>query len=186
MNVGTSIYKKKDSHLVYVDGKIYAGMHYLVDMWGICNEESTNKINDLLLRAARAAKATVLYQHAYHFGEGLGISAIALLAESHISVHTWPEKSYAAFDIFMCGKTDPNLSLNLLKKLRFSSKNIYQCWGNKKTPLSAPRGLRAHRVLLRAPLLHRRDRSHHHRRNDPVRVFMDFECEISSKNLRFS
>ena len=48
MNVGTSIYKKKDSHLVYVDGKIYAGMHYLVDMWGICNEESTNKINDLL------------------------------------------------------------------------------------------------------------------------------------------
>ena len=81
----------------------------------ICNEESTNKINDLLLRAARAAKATVLYQHAYHFGEGLGISAIALLAESHISVHTWPEKSYAAFDIFMCGKIDPNLSLNLLK-----------------------------------------------------------------------
>jgi len=115
MNVGTSIYKNKNSHLVYVDGKIYAGMHYLVDMWGICNEESTNKINDLLLRAARAAKATVLYQHAYHFGEGLGISAIALLAESHISVHTWPEKSYAAFDIFMCGKTDPNLSLNLLK-----------------------------------------------------------------------
>ena len=115
MDVDTNIYERKDDHFAHVDGKIYAGIHYLVDMWGIVNEEDTKKVNDLLLRAAKSARAEVLYQHAYHFGDGQGISAIALLAESHISVHTWPEKNYAAFDIFMCGKTDPDLSLNLLK-----------------------------------------------------------------------
>mgnify|MGYP001365521579 CR=1 FL=1 len=115
MDLDSSIYEKKDNHFVYVNGKMYAGLHYLVDMWGIKNEDNTQKINDLLLRAAEAANATVLYQHSHHFGDGQGISAFAVLAESHISVHTWPEKNYAAFDIFMCGKTDPDMSLKLLE-----------------------------------------------------------------------
>ena len=40
------------------------------------------------------------------FGDGLGVTGVALLAESHITVHTWPERHYAAFDVFMCGACD--------------------------------------------------------------------------------
>ena len=45
-----------------------------------------------------------------------GVSGVAVLAESHISIHTWPEKSYAALDIFVCGENaDPDLALNHIK-----------------------------------------------------------------------
>lgn len=43
----------------------------------------------------------------HHFGEGHGYTGVVILAESHISVHTWPEKGYAAIDAFMCGNCDP-------------------------------------------------------------------------------
>ena len=49
------------------------------------------------------------------FEEGGGISGVAVLAESHISVHTWPEKGYAAFDVFMCGDAQPRKALDVFK-----------------------------------------------------------------------
>ncbi len=107
--------KISDDHFVVSNGKIFAGHHYLIDMWNVNIRDNIKYINDLLFRASEAANATVLHQHAHHFGHNMGISAIAVLAESHISVHTWPERNYIAFDIFMCGNTDPDLSLNLLK-----------------------------------------------------------------------
>ena len=103
-------------HFVKYKGMIFAGHHYLIDMWDVNIRDNVNYINGLLFRASKAANATVLHQHAHHFGDNMGISAIAILAESHISVHTWPERNYVAFDIFMCGNTDPDLTLNLLKK----------------------------------------------------------------------
>ncbi len=57
---------------------------------------------EALRRAAKAACATLL-QTTYHRFEPHGVTALALLAESHISVHTWPEKGYAACDVFTCG-----------------------------------------------------------------------------------
>ena len=59
---------------------------------------------------------SVLQINIHHFGEGQGVSGVAILAESHISIHTWPERNFAAFDIFMCGNTNPESSLNFLKK----------------------------------------------------------------------
>ena len=56
-----------------------------------------------LNRAAKFAKATVLNLISNKF-EPQGVTAIALLAESHISVHTWPESNYSAVDIFTCGQ----------------------------------------------------------------------------------
>lgn len=53
--------------------------------------------------AARAAKATLLGEIAHRFTPQ-GVTALGLLAESHISVHTWPELGYAAADIFTCGE----------------------------------------------------------------------------------
>jgi len=53
----------------------------------------------------------------HHFGRGRGVTGVALLAESHISIHTWPERRYAALDIFMCGQgTSPQRALKALRE----------------------------------------------------------------------
>ena len=54
--------------------------------------------------------------HFHRFGKEQGISGVAVLAESHISVHTWPERNYVAFDIFMCGDTSPEIGAEHLIK----------------------------------------------------------------------
>lgn len=110
-------------HFVEENGKIFAGHHYLIDMWDCLYLEDKKKIEDLLIRAAKVAGATVLQIKVHHFGEGQGVSGVAILAESHISIHTWPERNFAAFDIFMCGSTNPDLSLNFLKK-EFNAKKV--------------------------------------------------------------
>lgn len=59
-------------------------------------------IQEALAQAAKLAKSTLLSQTAHRF-EPQGVTALCLLAESHISVHTWPELGYAAADVFTCG-----------------------------------------------------------------------------------
>ena len=110
-------------HFVEENGCLYAGNHYLIDMWGCLFLENDKKIKELLISAAKVAGATILHAHTHHFGEGQGVSGVVVLAESHISVHTWPERNFVAFDIFMCGNTDPDLSLELLKN-RFKPNKI--------------------------------------------------------------
>jgi S-adenosylmethionine decarboxylase len=66
--------------------------------------------------AVQAAGATLLHIHMHHFTPNGGISGVAVLAESHISVHTWPERRYAAFDVFMCGDARPELAVEVLKE----------------------------------------------------------------------
>ena len=51
----------------------------------------------------------------HHFSPNGGVSGVVVLAESHISIHTWPERDFAAIDLFMCGACDPHLSLPVLK-----------------------------------------------------------------------
>ena len=68
----------------------------------------------ILNRAAKLANATVLNLISNKF-EPQGVTAIALLAESHISIHTWPESNYSAVDIFTCGtKMLPELASQYL------------------------------------------------------------------------
>ena len=108
--------KLKDDHFVKVNGELFAGHHYLIDMWEVNKLDDKNRINDLLLKSAKAARATVLHIHSHHFGNGQGISGIAILAESHISIHTWPERDYAALDVFMCGQVSPLAAVSVLRK----------------------------------------------------------------------
>jgi S-adenosylmethionine decarboxylase len=61
--------------------------------------------------------ARVLFSHFHAFGEGQGVTGVVLLAESHITIHTWPECGFAAADIFMCGSAQPELALALIKRL---------------------------------------------------------------------
>ena len=79
--------------------------HLLLELYR-CDYEKLNDESFLrctLTRAAKLAKATVLNLISNKF-EPQGVTAIALLAESHISIHTWPESNYSAVDIFTCGK----------------------------------------------------------------------------------
>ena len=47
----------------------------------------------------------------------MGVSGVTVLSESHISIHTWPERNFASLDIFMCGNCDPQAALDYLKKI---------------------------------------------------------------------
>tara|TARA_B000000609_G_scaffold149020_1_gene133193 strand:+ start:256 stop:690 length:435 start_codon:yes stop_codon:yes gene_type:complete len=79
--------------------------HLLLELYR-CDYEKLNDESFLrctLNRAAKLAKATVLNLISNKF-EPQGVTAIALLAESHISIHTWPESNYSAVDIFTCGQ----------------------------------------------------------------------------------
>ncbi len=82
----------------------YDGKHVLADF-----AECAGALDDLpliertLREAAEIAGATVLDCRLHHFGDGAGVTGVALLAESHISIHTWPEHGYAAIDLFLCG-----------------------------------------------------------------------------------
>ena len=88
---------------------IHQSKHLLLELYR-CDCEKLNDESFLrctLNRAAKLANATVLNLISNKF-EPQGVTAIALLAESHISIHTWPESNYSAVDIFTCGQ---NLSL---------------------------------------------------------------------------
>ena len=79
--------------------------HLLLELYR-CDYEKLNDESFLrctLTRASKLAKATVLNLISNKF-EPQGVTAIALLAESHISIHTWPESNYSAIDIFTCGQ----------------------------------------------------------------------------------
>jgi S-adenosylmethionine decarboxylase len=66
--------------------------------------------------AITACGATMLSIDLHEFSPNGGISGAAILKESHISIHTWPEYEYAAMDIFVCGTIDPNKAIPVLKK----------------------------------------------------------------------
>lgn len=83
----------------------YDGRHLLADLRGCTGLDNAGLIETALRQAARAAGATLLDLSLHHFGPGQGVTGVALLAESHISIHSWPEHGYAAIDIFMCGRT---------------------------------------------------------------------------------
>ncbi|MYM80487.1 adenosylmethionine decarboxylase [Duganella sp. FT50W] len=95
-----------------------SGQHVLADLNGISAEKLSNcaALETLLRGAADAAGAQVLFSHFHAFGEGQGVTGVVLLAESHITIHTWPECGFAAADIFMCGNSQPELALALIKK----------------------------------------------------------------------
>jgi len=79
------------------------GQHLLIECRGQHSKLQSDDLNTLMNDAANAGRANVLASHFHEFGGHGGITGVLLLAESHITVHTWPEIHYAAFDIFMCG-----------------------------------------------------------------------------------
>jgi S-adenosylmethionine decarboxylase len=103
-------------YFVERDGVKFAGTHLLIEMWDAKNLGDMAVADQALRDAAEAAGATLLHIHLHHFGPNAGLSGVAVLAESHISIHTWPERGYAAMDIFMCGACDPYKSIPVLRR----------------------------------------------------------------------
>lgn len=98
------------------DGVRYAGTHLLVDLWGASNLDNQKLIEKALKECIRVSGATLLHIHLHEFQENGGVSGVAVLAESHISIHTWPERAYAAIDIFMCGACEPHKAIPVLRR----------------------------------------------------------------------
>jgi S-adenosylmethionine decarboxylase len=100
------------------------GKHVLIEALGPISQQSCDEIETLLLAAADAAGATVVNSHLHPFGEGYGVSGALILAESHISIHTWPEHGYASLDIYMCGDCDPMVAANFIASQSCVEKTI--------------------------------------------------------------
>jgi S-adenosylmethionine decarboxylase len=99
-----------------IDPPAIAGQHWLVEFHGAQRLTDAAFIEQSLRDAALAGHATLLSIQLHQFGGHAGIAGVALLAESHISIHTWPERGYAAIDIFMCGaRASPERALEALR-----------------------------------------------------------------------
>ncbi len=92
------------------------GRQLVIDAWG-CKEMNNEKsVRDFLEESVKACKAKLLSTEIHRFSPH-GISGIAVIAESHISIHTWPEYGYAAIDVFTCGEdVDPYNALAVIKR----------------------------------------------------------------------
>lgn len=78
-------------------------LHLIADIAARTGLSDLGLIERMLREAAAAARVTVLDVRLHHFGAGQGVTGVAILAELHISIHTWPEAGLAAVDIFVCG-----------------------------------------------------------------------------------
>ena len=102
--------------LEHREDKTYIGTHIVSDMWGCQTKLNAEYLRELLINAAHASNARILDSSVYQF-EPEGETALLLLAESHISAHTWPEYDYIAIDIFTCGHNmKPDLAIDYLEK----------------------------------------------------------------------
>jgi len=78
--------------------------------------DDTEAIRSIMLNAAIAANATIV-DHCFHKFSPIGVSGVVIIAESHITIHTWPEHGYCAIDIFTCGDLlKNNNALEVLKE----------------------------------------------------------------------
>jgi len=91
------------------------GEHITLDIVGTTKEHSPEFFEKLIYKIAKLAKVTVLEISKYKF-EPQGFTLVALLAESHMSFHTFPEKNIISFDFFTCSKVSPVVALDIIKK----------------------------------------------------------------------
>lgn len=97
------------------------GTHALIDVRGADRLDDPERIEAILRRCAEAAGATILQGHFHHFGPAMGVTGVLMLAESHISIHTWPETGFAALDIFMCGAARIDAAIDVIEETFYNA-----------------------------------------------------------------
>ena len=105
---------ERDDHFIRRDGRVFAGTHLIIEVVNGHGLDDEGRIRTAFRECVRECGATLLHIHTHKFSPQ-GVSGVAVLAESHISVHTWPEIGYGAFDVFMCGDADPWRAVDVLK-----------------------------------------------------------------------
>ena len=103
------------------------GKHLIADFWN-CDVELLNdegRLRQLVELAAEAGGAEILALHSQRF-EYQGVTAFAILAESHLSVHTWPEAGYVGADMYTCGSCDPKPAMDLLAEQLGSTRTSFR------------------------------------------------------------
>lgn len=98
------------------DGVRYAGTHLIVDVLNGTRLDDIGHIETTFKKCIEVSGATLLHMHMHHFTPNGGVSGVAVLSESHISIHSWPEHGYAALDIFMCGEAKPHLAIEVIRQ----------------------------------------------------------------------
>lgn len=107
--------EQRDDHFIRRDGAVFAGTHLIIEVVNGTGLDDEARIQQAFRDCVDTCGATLLHIHTHKFSPQ-GVSGVAVLAESHISVHTWPEIGYGAFDVFMCGDAQPWLSVDVLAK----------------------------------------------------------------------
>lgn len=113
------------------------GTHEIIEYYDCSPEKLKDKdyIGKKLSRIAGDCGATVLGGDFHKFDGGEGVTGVLMLAESHISIHTWPEYGYAAVDVFMCGDADPSEAIIPIKKV-FDSERMETMTMDRGIPLN--------------------------------------------------
>jgi len=126
---------------------LYAlGRHLLVELHG-CHPDLLKKVDvvkDILVGAARACGATIV-DVTFHEFNPFGVSGVVVIAESHLSIHTWPEYRYAAVDIFTCGEViKPELAVTYIaSRFRCRAPSVVEM---KRGMIPGAAGKLAHKV----------------------------------------
>lgn len=97
------------------------GIHYLIEFFG-CDKDQINSVDfwkKTMLNSVKGTSIEILHSYFYEF-RPCGVTGFLLLSSSHISVHTWPNRNYAACDIFTCAsKEETNIIFERMKKKVF-------------------------------------------------------------------
>ena len=104
-------------HFVEHEGMRLAGTHLILDLWQANNLDDINAVVAMFYETAKATGATLLRVNLHRFTPSGGIMGVAVLADGHISIHTWPERTYAAIDLFVCGSAKPHAAIKIVKTI---------------------------------------------------------------------
>ena len=113
--IETVVDSDREDHFIRRDGKVFAGTHLIIEVMNGTGLDCETRIQNAFRKCVEVCGATLLHIHTHKFSPQ-GVSGVAVLAESHISVHTWPEIGYGAFDVFMCGDAEPWRAVGVLKE----------------------------------------------------------------------
>lgn len=94
----------------------HAGRHLMIDLYGARRLDDVGHVERTLKLCVEASGATLLHMHLHPLKPTGGVTGVAVLKESHIAIHSWPDDGYAALDIFMSGNADPARAIPVLQK----------------------------------------------------------------------